>query len=168
MLRVAGSWPKPMCTGLPQLYEIGRGRPGRGRPSHTLAVPSLSNWEAVSLLSQDKIGSSPAQMLHWGKGRKRKILERDPREEVSGWMRDSSLGKGRPLWGDSRLCFCLLFYFGVEQILESNGPALALILSLWLGLSLGCSPLGRGGGWGGGGGGVVELINASGWFHEES
>lgn len=81
MLRVAGSWPKPMCTGLPQLYEIGRGRPGRGRPSHTLAVPSLSNWEAVSLLSQDKIGSSPAQMLHWGKGRKRKILERDPREE---------------------------------------------------------------------------------------
>jgi hypothetical protein len=36
-------------------------------------------------------------MLHWGKGRKRKILERDPREEVSGWMRDSSLGKGRPL-----------------------------------------------------------------------
>lgn len=56
------------------MYEI-----GRGWPSRTLAVPSLSNWEAMSLLSQDKIGSSPAQMLHWGKGRKKKILERDLR-----------------------------------------------------------------------------------------
>lgn len=67
------------------MYEI-----GRGQPSATLAVP-LSSWEAVSLLSQGKTGSSPAQMLHWGKGR----FWRGLREEVSGGRRDRSLGKGK-------------------------------------------------------------------------